>query len=314
MCNYIFSNMADVKEHLKSVHHKDEWNWMTGEFKTVFPCNDCEIRFDNKSNLRKHIDIDHNEVICTQKTAAAHNVSNAAVTEEFICDFCDRQCKSLKEKFGHMRFVHTQKHNELPCGFCDKVCISKTDLCDHISSNHKEVYIKEEPNETSYSKEDGEADVEVVIVEEQIENYHVGTWDDGISFGGKRKEFGQATLEILKLFHTNKEYELEGVKFSLVKKDKEIKGSGVTYTLKVEEGKETGSAVLKSWEKNSKKEYKLVVSKLKGYDIRFVKGFGGVTKSLLYRSISGEGWNKMKSQNTIGCDLCGKFFSAQRAI
>ena len=57
-----------------------------------------------------------------------------------------------------------------------------------------------------------------------------------------------------------------------------------------------------------------MVSKLKGYDIRFVKGFGGVTKSLLDRSISGEGWNKMKSQNTIGCDLCGKFFSAQRAI
>ena len=210
-----------------------------------------------------------------------------------------------------MRFVHTQKHNELPCGFCDKVCINKTDLCNHVSSNHKEVYIKEEPNETSYSKEDGEADVEVVIVEEQIENYHVGTWDDGISFGGKRKEFGQATLEILKLFHTNKEYELEGVKFSMVKKDKEIKGSGVTYTLKVEEGKETGSAVLKSWEKNSKKEYKLVVSKLKGSDIRFVKVFGGVIKNLLDRSISGEGWSKMKSQNTIGCDLCDKFFSSE---
>ena len=209
MCTSSYRNMAQVKDHLKKIHQKDEWNWMTGEFKTIFPCNVCEIIFDNKSNQRKHIESDHNE--------------GSEVKEEFICDFCEKVCINQKEKFGHMTFVHTQKQNELPCGFCEKMCISKAELCDHISSEHKEIYTKEEQDEIIYTKEDGEADVEVVIVNEQIKNYQVGTWDDGISFGGKRKEFIQATLEIQKLFHTNKEYELEGVKFHWCKKRKRAK-------------------------------------------------------------------------------------------
>ena len=84
-------------------------------------------------------------------------------------------------------------------------------------------------------------------MDEKLDNYHVGTWDDGFSFGGKRKELGQATLEIQKLFHTNKEYELDGVKFSLVKKEKEPKGSGMNYVLKIEKGQETGNTVLKTF-------------------------------------------------------------------
>ena len=226
MCINTFSNMAEVKNHLKSVHQKDEWNWMTGEFKTTFPCDECDITFDNKNNLRKHMTSNHSEVICTLMTSGDQGVNNPKTTTEFICDFCDKLCKNQKDKFGHMTFVHTQKHNELPCGFCDKVCSSKKELCEHVSSERTEVYVKKEQKENEHIKEDGEADAEVMIVDEKLDTYHVGIWDDGFSFGGKRKEFGQATLEIQKLFHTNKEYELDGVKFSLVKKEKETKESG----------------------------------------------------------------------------------------
>ena len=124
----------------------------------------------------------------------------------------------------------------------------------------------------------------------------------------KEKEFGQATLDIQKLFQTNKEYELDGVKFSLVKKEKETKGTGMNHIIKVEKDNEAGNAVLKSWDK---KEYKMVVSKQKGFDVNVVKTFANVIKTLLDKSISGEGWSKMKLQNTIKCDLCDKLFSSE---
>ena len=80
-----------------------------------------------------------------------------------------------------------------------------------------------------------------------------------------------------------------------MQKEKEGKGNGVNYTIQIKKG----SAVLKTWEKNSKKEYKMVVSKPKGSDVSFVRIFGDVIKVLLDRSISGEGWSKMKSQNIV---------------
>ena len=84
-----------------------------------------------------------------------------------------------------------------------------------------------------------------------------------------------------------------------MQKEKEGKGNGVNYTIQIKKGQEIGSAVLKTWEKNSKKEYKMVVSKPKGSDVSFVRIFGDVIKVLLDRSISGEGWSKMKSQNIV---------------
>ena len=100
------------------------------------------------------------------------------------------------------------------------------------------------------------------------------------------------------------------MKFSLVKKEKETKGTCVNYLIKVETGQETGKAMMKAWDKNSKNEYKVVVSKVKESEISFVKTLAKVITTLLDKSISGEGWSQMKSQNTVKCDICDKFFSS----
>ena len=85
----------------------------------------------------------------------------------------------------------------------------------------------------------------------------------------------------------------------------------MNYIIKVEKDNEAGNAVLKSWDKNSKKEYKMAVSKQKGFDVNVDKTFANVIKTLLHKSISGEGWSKMKLQNTIKCVLCDKLFSSE---
>ena len=100
------------------------------------------------------------------------------------------------------------------------------------------------------------------------------------------------------------------MKFSLVKKEKETKGTCVNYLIKVETGQETGKAMMKAWDKNSKNEYKVVVSKVKESEISFVKTLANVITTLLDKSISGEGWSQMKSKNTVKCDICDKCFSS----
>ena len=292
MCSFTAGNMAEVKVHIKAIHKKDEWNWMTTDIRIMFNCNDCEQNFVTKKALDEHVKIVHEEKKNTL----------------FVCDFCEKPFPNNKQRGAHMTFVHTQKSKDIPCWFCDKICSGKKDLCDHISLNHSEAYVKEEPKDVN--TEAGEIDAEIVVEEEKQTNYNCNSWDDGFSFGGKRKEFAQATLEIQKLFHTNKLYELDGVKFSLVKKEKETKGTCVNYLIKVETGQETGKAMMKAWDKNSKNEYKVVVSKVKESEISFVKTLAKVITTLLDKSISGEGWSQMKSKNTVKCDICDKCFSS----
>ena len=96
----------------------------------------------------------------------------------------------------------------------------------------------------------------------------------------------------------------------MVKREKEAKGTCINYTIKVEKDQEVGKAVLKAWDKNSKKEYKVVVTKVKESDHSFVKILAEVITILLDKSISGEGWSQMKSKNTVKCEICDKCFSS----
>ena len=172
--------------------------------------------------------------------------------------------------------------------------------------------------ENSNIDNDGEVEPEVVILEEEAGNFQSSSWGgeekEGYTFKGKKRQFGQASLEIQRLFFTNKEYNLDGVKFSLAKKTKEEKGSGLTYLLDIEKNYEKGSAVLKTWNKNSRNEYKMVVTKSKNSDLSFVKILSEVVKVLLEKNISGEGWSKMTTKNIIECKNCGKFYSSERYL
>ena len=102
---------------------------------------------------------------------------------------------------------------------------------------------------------------EVIILNEDSGSYKYSSWGpsgegerDGFSFAGKKKEFSQAVLSIQALFYTNKQYKIGDVKFSLESKWKEEKGKGQNYSITVGKGDETGKAVLKTWDKNAKKE------------------------------------------------------------
>ena len=130
-------------------------------------------------------------------------------------------------------------------------------------------------------------------------------------FRGKKKGFAQGTVEIKKLFHTNKEYGIDDVKFSLDKKHKNDDG-GSDFALNVANKDENGKAMLKVWGPNNKKEWVIVVTKLKQYDQQFAKLLADVVKTLLDLHISGEGWKpKLESKNTIECKKCGKLYSTQ---
>ena len=98
----------------------------------------------------------------------------------------------------------------------------------------------------------------------------------------------------------------------MTKKTKEEKGSGLTYLIELNKKDSKGSAVLKTWNKNSRNEYKMVVTKSKNSDLGFVQILFEVIKALLDMNISAEGWNKMTSRNQIQCKTCGKFYSSER--
>ena len=59
LCSCKVSNMGDFKNHMKTIHSKEDWNWWTEEVKVIFMCEECEIEFSEKSMLRNHKEKDH---------------------------------------------------------------------------------------------------------------------------------------------------------------------------------------------------------------------------------------------------------------
>ena len=222
LCSFSADSMAKVRVHIIELHRKEEWNWMTEDIRIRFNCNECEKNFVSKTILNEHVERDHQEARYTteKKLDQQEEMHEVKITTQFVCDFCDKLFPNNKQRCAHMTFVHTQRSKDIPCWFCDEICSGKKDLCDHIGLKHSDAYIKEEPNQTDLDTEEGKIDAEIEVKEEKQTNYICNSWDDGFSFGSKRKDFAQATLEVQKLFHTNKEYELDGVKFSLVKRNK----------------------------------------------------------------------------------------------
>ena len=287
-------------------------------------CSHCNAKFDkieylNTHMMKRHQESDNDRMNRLTQTFQSSLDSEKAKMDKFICDLCDKPFTSMGQKVNHMIHIHTVGTTELHCDFCEEIYRNKEDLCKHISANHAEYFIKKEKTEQDEDKEEGEVVKDIVIIDEEKGSYVSGSWGpkdeetkEGFSFKGKKKEFLQAALEVQGLFYTNKEHEIDNVKFSLEKKWKDEKGSGQSYSIKLEKGNENGFAVLKTWDKNSKKEFKINVIRSKESDLSFVKTLSDVVRYLLDKSISGEGWGEMKSVNKVPCQGCDKLFSSER--
>ena len=70
MCRYSISNMSKLKDHMIEVLGKEKYGWWTGDIKIEFSCDECDIEFDNGTDLRKHKEKVHdhiNNIVFKQK-------------------------------------------------------------------------------------------------------------------------------------------------------------------------------------------------------------------------------------------------------
>ena len=59
MCIYKTRNMDEYKNHMIVDHKKEANNWMVGEIKATFNCDECALEFSEKSFLASHLDNVH---------------------------------------------------------------------------------------------------------------------------------------------------------------------------------------------------------------------------------------------------------------
>ena len=55
--------MAKLKDHRIKVHDQRKHDWMIGEIKVAFECDECSIEFDSGENLRKHMENVHDPMM-----------------------------------------------------------------------------------------------------------------------------------------------------------------------------------------------------------------------------------------------------------
>ena len=124
LCPELFSRSDLLKNHMKSVHEKEN-------------CDICD-KFYNIYQIKKHIKI-------------VHEGKNADNEEfRFNCDSCDKSFASVQRLKGHNQSVHEGKTYK--CVFCDKNLGEPYTLKQHIRFVHKDKQIKCEfcENETTF--------------------------------------------------------------------------------------------------------------------------------------------------------------------
>ena len=127
MCSFTAGNMAEVKVHIKAIHKKDEWNWMTVDIRIMFNCNECEQNFVTKKALDEHVTSVHEEenFKTVKELGQQEDIHEEKKNPLFVCDFCEKPFPNNKQRGAHMTFVHTQRSKDIPCWFCDEICSGK---------------------------------------------------------------------------------------------------------------------------------------------------------------------------------------------
>ena len=62
ICSYSNSNMARFKDHRIKVHDQGNHEWWSGDIQIEYCCDEFNIKFNNGSNLKKHMEQTHNPI------------------------------------------------------------------------------------------------------------------------------------------------------------------------------------------------------------------------------------------------------------
>ena len=265
LCDKVFINRVEKSSHKMFVHKVST---------ETLKCEYCGEACEGLNEICKHITAKHGDLfpkkpdrsnmcdICFKRFSDANEVAKhmkeshspdsfyEPLQEDItgVCRICKQKVSSTEIE-NHYRTEHMEETKKTDCSICDQTFNSKMELSSHTLTNHREAIDNINAKQSPSIKEEGEVDAEIIINDDQQSTYKCGSWGGaekyGFSFGGKRKEFGQAVLDIQRLFYTNKEYNLDGVKFALVSKEKDEKGSGQTYTIEIEKDGEKGKSSIK---------------------------------------------------------------------
>ena len=122
LSNFMTRNMNDLKNHLMSVHKKEQYDWMVEEIKAEYVCDECDLKFPRMSLLTSHLDIVHGGDRVTIKTnheEDSHSIDEITLNViSFPCD-CTICGELLMDNF------HSQKHMK---EHFEKVKIKKEDV------------------------------------------------------------------------------------------------------------------------------------------------------------------------------------------
>ena len=169
-----------------------------------------------------------------------------------------------------------------------------------------------------------EDEIDIIDDEDKPKEYEKRVWGengDGYSYLGKQKPFTQAVeglKDILKMDSKNElSYTLGSTRFTVLKSRKIPYGN--ESTIEVEKGDEKGNAVLKFFGPNTKKEYKITISKSKGGSNEHVQiASESVVSPLLKSFLLGQKWGDLKSvrieKERLTCDVCNKDYSSERYL
>ena len=103
-CPYCSKNLANTKEHIKSVHLKEKNHF----------CQRCEYKTLFKSDLLKHDELVHQKI-------------------KKSCPHCGKQVANLHE---HIRLVH-KREKKFQCNYCGYSCVKQSDMRKHSKNVHK---------------------------------------------------------------------------------------------------------------------------------------------------------------------------------
>ena len=79
-CNYKTAKMNELKNHIISVHKKEQYNWMAEIIKSAFVCEECEDLFETKSMLTKHLETQCDHTFL--KTIKGGGITNEASQDD----------------------------------------------------------------------------------------------------------------------------------------------------------------------------------------------------------------------------------------
>ena len=132
-------------EYIEYVEEDDKEN-IDNKLKTsgTYTCEFCEMKTNQRSNLKKHIMIKHNKErfkcdLCdftnhNKYVVNRHRKDHDRIKDTFECDSCDFRAVNKSTVKIHNDSIHLGL--KYPCSFCPYVANSKPALAQHVKKTH----------------------------------------------------------------------------------------------------------------------------------------------------------------------------------